>query len=227
MSAAGVGAGDEVILPGFGGIEAAEEVRRLGAEPVIVDIDRRTFCIDPGAVEVAVTGRTKAVVAVHLFGHPAPSSRLQALTAGQDITLVEVGSEPREFTDSASLDTAARRRNAAYLDARLRGVVVPAAACGARHRYTEYVVRVPGNGRPDRDAYLRALRSRGVRCRVPVKTPVHRAPGFRTGIRLPEAERAADECLALPVGADLTKRELQRTVSACNALGGLLLEPAC
>jgi dTDP-4-amino-4,6-dideoxygalactose transaminase len=60
---------------------------------------------------------------------------------------------------------------------------------------------------------------------VPVKTPVHRLPEFRRCVSLPETERASDETLALPVDASLTKRDMQRIVSACNALGGLL-QPA-
>jgi dTDP-4-amino-4,6-dideoxygalactose transaminase len=96
---------------------------------------------------------------------------------------------------------------------------------GDGHTYQQYVVRVPGNGRPDRDAFARAVRAKGIECRVPVKTPVHRLPGFRRDVHLPETERAADETLALPVDASLTKREMQRIVSACNALGGLL-QPA-
>jgi dTDP-4-amino-4,6-dideoxygalactose transaminase len=58
-----------------------------------------------------------------------------------------------------------------------------------------------------------------------VKTPVHRLPRFRRDVALPETERAADETLALPVSATLSRRELQKVVSACNALGGLL-QPA-
>lgn len=60
---------------------------------------------------------------------------------------------------------------------------------------------------------------------MPVKTPVHRLPEFRRCVSLPETERAADETLALPVDAALTKRDMQRVVAACNALGGLL-QPA-
>lgn len=96
---------------------------------------------------------------------------------------------------------------------------------GDGHTYQQYVVRVPGNGRPDRDAFARALRGKGVECRVPVKTPLHRLPEFRRCVSLPETELAADETLALPVDASLTKRDMQRIVSACNALGGLL-QPA-
>lgn len=83
-------------------------------------------------------------------------------------------------------------------------------------------MRVPGNGKPDRDAFARAVRAKGVQCSVPVKTPVHRMPGFRRDVCLPETERAADETLALPIGGEMSRRELQRLVSTCNALGGLL-----
>ena len=107
---------------------------------------------------------------------------------------------------------------------RLKGVRTPEGGDG--HTYQQYVVRVPGNGRPDRDAFARAVRAKGVECRVPVKTPGTGMPGFRRDVCLPETERAADETLALPVDVSLTKREMQRIVSACNALGGLLQPPS-
>ncbi|GAA3295192.1 hypothetical protein GCM10020295_21700 [Streptomyces cinereospinus] len=120
-------------------------------------------------------------------------------------------------------EVAQRRQRAAYLDAKLKGVYTPDGGVG--HTYQQYVVRVPGNGRPDRDAFAQALRARGIDCRVPVKTPVHRLPAFRQCLSLPETERAAAETLALPVDGALTKRDMQRIVTACNALGGLL-QPA-
>ncbi|MDT0382241.1 DegT/DnrJ/EryC1/StrS family aminotransferase [Streptomyces sp. DSM 42041] len=224
---AGVAAGDEVILPGFGGDQAAEQVRRLGAVPVVVDIDPHTYCIDPESVAGALTSRTCAVAAVDLFGHPAPTARLESVVADHRARLVPVGRDAAESAGPTPLELAARRRNASHLNARLRGVVTPVTARGAQHAYTTYVVRVPGNGRPDRDAYLHALRAKGVECHVPVKAPVHRTPGFPPGVRLPVAEEVADTCLALPLHASLTKRELHRIVAACNALGGLLLDPAC
>src|SRR5690606_27746593 len=97
---------------------------------------------------------------------------------------------------------------------------------GAGHTYEQYVVRVPGNGRPDRDAFAHAVRARGVACSVPVKTPVDRLPGFRRCVALPQTERAADETLALPVHPALTKRDMQKMASAWNALGGLLQSAA-
>ena len=68
LRAAGVGAGDEVVVPAFGNVEVAEAVTRAGALPVFADIDPLTYCLEPAAVEAAVTPRTAAVVVVHRFG---------------------------------------------------------------------------------------------------------------------------------------------------------------
>lgn len=223
LAAAGVGPGDDVVVPSYAPAAVAEAVRALGAQPVFADIDPAGYCLDPASAAGAMTPRTAAVVAVHLFGHPADLTALRLVAAAHGALLLE-------HTDTADLtaltrteaETSRRRANAAYLTSRLTGVLTPVVAPGVVHRYDSYVVRVPGNGRPDRDAFARALRARGVRCRVPVRTPVHRMPPFRRELWLPETERAAGECLELPVDAELTRRDLQRLVSACNALGGLV-----
>ncbi|MEV5240705.1 DegT/DnrJ/EryC1/StrS family aminotransferase [Streptomyces cinnamoneus] len=222
LRAAHVGAGDEVVVPSYATAATAEAVRDVGALPVFADIDPRSLCLDPASVARAVTVRTVAVVAVPLFGHPADLAALQRAAGGTVLVLDPTdGAEEEGEEEEAQEGIARRRANAAYLDARLTGVT-PVTAPGILHRYHSYVVRVPGNGRPDRDAFARALRARGVRCRVPVQTPVHRLPSFRRELWLPETERAAGECLALPVGAATSRRELHRLVAACNALGGLL-----
>ncbi|MEV4435990.1 DegT/DnrJ/EryC1/StrS family aminotransferase [Streptomyces sp. NPDC049555] len=222
LAAAGIGPGDEVVVPSFvTTAEAAEAVRRTGAIPVFADIDPVSLCLDPAAVADAVTPRTAAVVAVELFGHSADLTALQLLAADKGLALVTPTDPPLAHVLS-SREIARRQAGAAYLGARLTGVVTPSVAPGAVHEYHAYVVRVPGNGRPDRDAFARALRARGVRCRVPVPTPVHRLPLFRAELWLPETERAAGECLALPLEGEMSRRELQRIVSAANALGGLL-----
>ncbi|WP_369195500.1 DegT/DnrJ/EryC1/StrS family aminotransferase [Streptomyces djakartensis] len=218
LKAAGVGLGDEVVVPAFGNVEIAESVAMAGAMPVFADIDPSTYCLDAGAVEAAVTPRTAAVVVVHRFGRLADLARLHQVGQRHGLLVLEHGESEAPYDEIAQ-----RRERAAYLHAKLRGVRTPDDGDG--HSYQQYVVRVPGNGRPDRDAFARALRGKGVECRVPVKTPVHRLPGFRRCVSLPETERAADETLALPVDATLTKRDMQRIVSACNALGGLL-QPA-
>jgi dTDP-4-amino-4,6-dideoxygalactose transaminase len=223
ITSAGVNAGDHVVVPAFGGAEVAGAVRALGARPVFADIDARSCCLDPKAVEAVLTDRTVAIAPVDLFGHPADVVCLRGVAQRRGLRMVDFGAA----SPVVSVDTVRRQQLAAYLDVRLRGVVIPTVALGVEHAYTEYVVRVPGNGRPDRDAFKWALRARGVDCYVPVKTPTHRMPEFRTDARLPESERAADETLALSVRASMTKRELQRVVSACNGLGGLLMEPAC
>lgn len=215
LRAAGVSAGDEVIVPAFGDSEPAEAALLAGAMPVFADIDPDTYCLDPAAVETVVSPRTAAVVVVHRFGHQAPLGSLYAVGRRHGFLVLEQGEAGAPYAN-----VAVRKERAAHLDRRLRGVRTPQG--GAAHTYEQYVVRVPGNGRPDRDAFARALRARGVDCRVPVKTPVHRMPAFRRDAFLPETERAADETLALPLDGALTKRDMQRMVSVCNALGGLL-----
>ncbi|MFJ9732230.1 DegT/DnrJ/EryC1/StrS family aminotransferase [Streptomyces sp. NPDC101169] len=218
LRAAGVGAGDEVVVPAFGNVEVAEAVTLAGALPVFADIDPAGYCLDASAVQAAITPRTASIVVVHRFGRRADVARLHELGQRHGLLVLEQGESEAPYDEMAQ-----RRERAAYLDAKLKGVRTPDGGPG--HTYQQYVVRVPGNGRPDRDAFARALRAKGIQCRVPVKTPVHRLPEFRRCVTLPETERAADETLALPVDASLTKREMQRTVSACNALGGLL-QPA-
>ncbi|KQW06068.1 DegT/DnrJ/EryC1/StrS family aminotransferase [Streptomyces sp. Root369] len=218
LRAAGVGVGDEVVVSAFGNVEVAEAVTLAGALPVFADIHPVSYCLDASAVEAAVTPRTAAVVVVHRFGRPADMARLLALGQRHGLLVLQEGESEAPYDEIAQ-----RRERACYLDGKLRGVRTPDGGDG--HTYQQYVVRVPGNGRPDRDAFARALRGKGVDCRVPVKTPVHRLPEFRRCVSLPETERAADETLALPVDAALTKRDMQRVVAACNALGGLL-QPA-
>ncbi|MEU1188642.1 DegT/DnrJ/EryC1/StrS family aminotransferase [Streptomyces sp. NPDC005859] len=218
LRAAGVGVGDEVIVPAFGNVEVAGAVALAGALPVFADVDPLTYSLDPDTVEAVVTPRTAAVVVVHRFGRPANVVRLHGVGRRHGLLVLEQGESEAPYDEIAQ-----RRERAAFLDGRLRGVRMPDGGDG--HTYQQYVVRVPGNGRPDRDAFARALRGKGVECRVPVKTPLHRLPEFRRCVSLPETELAADETLALPVDASLTKRDMQRIVSACNALGGLL-QPA-
>ncbi|MFD5103734.1 DegT/DnrJ/EryC1/StrS family aminotransferase [Streptomyces albidochromogenes] len=220
LKSAGVGIGDEVIVPAYGNAEVAEAVLAVGAMPVFADIDGATYCLDAAAVEAAVTTRTAAVVAVPRFGYLAGVRPVRELGQRRGLLVVE----HREEGDSREPSVLAQRQvHAAYLNRRLTGVRTPEDCAG--HTYQQYVVRVPGNGRPDRDAFARAVRRKGVDCQVPVKTPVHRLPAFQRAVCLPETERAADETLALPVGHPLSRRDLQRVVAACNALGGLL-QPA-
>ncbi|HEY5833473.1 DegT/DnrJ/EryC1/StrS family aminotransferase [Streptomyces sp.] len=217
LATLGIGTGDEVVVPSFGSGTTADAVRLAGAAPVFADIDPRTFCLDPESVAASVTARTAAILPVNVFGHPAPVARLSALADRYALALVE------EAGSTEDVGAVARRRaHARFLDSALTGVLVPYTAPGAHHLYHQYVVRVPGNGRPDRDAFAAALAKRGVRATVSVPVPVHRMPAHRSGIVLPQTELVAADALSLPVHSGLTQRELTYVADACNALGGLI-----
>jgi perosamine synthetase len=89
LLAAGIGPGDEVIVPSFTFAATGNAVRLAGAEPVFVDIDPDTYCLSAEAVEAAITPRTAAIMPVHLYGHPADMPRLGALAAQHGLLLVE------------------------------------------------------------------------------------------------------------------------------------------
>jgi dTDP-4-amino-4,6-dideoxygalactose transaminase len=89
LRALGVGPGDEVITTPFTFIATAEAIVYTGARPRFVDIDPRTFTLDPQAVADALTPQTRAVLPVHLFGQPADTTALQALCAPRGIAIVE------------------------------------------------------------------------------------------------------------------------------------------
>ncbi|HEU5448233.1 MAG TPA: DegT/DnrJ/EryC1/StrS family aminotransferase, partial [Acidimicrobiia bacterium] len=89
LLAAGVGPGDEVIVPSFTFAATANSVALTGATPVFADIEPDSFCLDPAAVEAVVTERTKAIMPVHLYGHPADITGLQAVADRHGLVLFE------------------------------------------------------------------------------------------------------------------------------------------
>lgn len=89
LAALDIGPGDEVVTSPFSFFATAEAILRVGAAPVFADIEPETLCLSPAAVEVAVTNRTRAVLAVHVFGHCADLDRLQSLCAERRLLLVE------------------------------------------------------------------------------------------------------------------------------------------
>jgi dTDP-4-amino-4,6-dideoxygalactose transaminase len=89
LRAAGIGPGDEVITSAFTFIATAEAIRYVGARPVFVDIDPRTFNLTPQTVEAAVTPKTKAVMPVHLFGQPCDMPGIQAVCARHGLKIIE------------------------------------------------------------------------------------------------------------------------------------------
>lgn len=89
LAALGVGPGDEVIVPDFTFVATASAVLFTGALPVLVDITPDTYCIDPVLVEKAMTERTKAIIVVHMGGHPADLDRLLEIVRKHKLALLE------------------------------------------------------------------------------------------------------------------------------------------
>ena len=89
LMALDIGAGDEVIVPTFSFFASAGSVVRVGARPVFVDIDPRTYNLDVEAVARAITPRTKAIMPVHLYGQPADMAALMALAGSRGIAVIE------------------------------------------------------------------------------------------------------------------------------------------
>lgn len=295
LLAAGVGAGDEVIVPSFTFAATGNSVALTGGTPVFVDIEPETFTLDPEAVAAAITPRTKGILPVHLYGHPARMRELEAIANDRGVALYEdaaqahgasldgrpvgsfgefamfslyptknmtsgeggmvtcasdeiargvkllrnqgmerqyenevIGFNARMTDIHAAIGrvqltkvdawTKTRQQNAAFLDANLHGVVVPPVASGAVHVYHQYTIRVS----EDRDGFVKALKEEhNVGAGVYYPIPNHRLPSlarYAPGLDLPETERAAREVLSLPVHPSLSQEDLERIVTAVNAV---------
>ncbi len=90
---AGVGANDEVIVPTLTYIATANAVRYCGAIPVLVDSEPSTMSLDINATRAAITPRTKAIIAVHLYGHPADMAALRTISQEHNVVLIEDAAE--------------------------------------------------------------------------------------------------------------------------------------
>ncbi len=297
LLAAGVGPGDEVIVPSFTFAATGNSVALTGATPVFADIQPDSFTLDPASVAAAITSRTRGIMPVHLYGHPALMGPLQDLAAERGLDLYEDaaqahgaawGDRPvgtfgsfamfslyptknmtsgeggmiaaadetiarmarllrnqgmeRQYENEivgfnarmtdihaaigrvqlAKVDgwTRTRQDNAAYFDANLTGVVMPPVAAGAVHVYHQYTIRVAD----DRDGFAKALKEEyGIGSGVYYPIPNHRLPSlarFAPDLELPETERAAREVVSLPVHPSLSAADLERIVTAVNALAG-------
>ena len=288
----GIGAGDEVIVPSFTFAATANSVALTGATPVFADIAADDFTLDPASVEASITEHTKAIMPVHLYGHPAKMDKLRAIADSHGLLLFEdaaqahgaslngtpvgafgefamfslyptknmtsgeggmvscsdatiernvrlyrnqgmlqqyhnevVGLNNRMTDIHAAIGrvqltkvdgwTKTRQEIAAFLSANLEGVTPPPTLDGAVHVFHQYTVRVP----EDRDGLAKALKEEyqvGSGMFYPV--PNHRLKPFQSSVELPETERAAQECLSLPVHPSLTQEDLEHIVAAVNAL---------
>src|SRR5512135_1026884 len=89
VEALGIGEGDEVITTPFTFFATAEAILYTGATPVFVDIEKETMNIDPEKIESAITKRTKAVLPVHIFGHPAEMEKIAEVARKHKLKIIE------------------------------------------------------------------------------------------------------------------------------------------
>ena len=89
LMALGLKAGDEIITPSFTYIATVEVAALLGIKPIFVEVDKKTFCIDPAVIEKAITPETKAIVPVHLYGHAADMEAIMHLSEKHNLFVIE------------------------------------------------------------------------------------------------------------------------------------------
>src|SRR5687767_2961230 len=89
----GVKAGDEVILGDINWIASVAPVTYLGAKPVFVDVLEESWCIDPSKIEAAITPRTKAIIAVHLYGNLADMETIMSIARKYNLVVLEDSAE--------------------------------------------------------------------------------------------------------------------------------------
>jgi dTDP-4-amino-4,6-dideoxygalactose transaminase len=98
LLACGVGPGDEVITTPFTFIATCEAISYTGAQPVFVDITDRSYTLDPNSIERAITSRTKAILPVHLYGHPADLDAILSIAKRKNLAVIEDAAQAHAAT---------------------------------------------------------------------------------------------------------------------------------
>ncbi len=98
LQAYGIGAGDEVIVPDLSFIATANAVVHASATPVFADVDAETLCLSPESVQACITPQTKAIMPVHLYGHPAEMDKLMAIAVQNNLIVIEDAAEAHGST---------------------------------------------------------------------------------------------------------------------------------
>ncbi len=109
VEAVGIGPGDEVIMPSFTIISCAMPVVKCGGIPVLVDCDAQTFCMNPHEVEQKITPRTKAIMLVHMYGHPVDVDPILALAKRHGLMVIEDAAEVHGARYLSARDTPASK----------------------------------------------------------------------------------------------------------------------
>jgi perosamine synthetase len=168
LHALGVGPGDEVVMPAFTIISCALAALRLGAKPVLVDIDPETWCMDTAQVAACISSRTKVIMPVHVYGHPVDMDPLMRL---------------RENHGCKILEDAAEVHGAEYFSRHLGGRWVKCGAMGdatATSFYANKIVTTGEGGMVLTDNAIAGERARSYRnlCFQPARRFYHLEMGF-------------------------------------------------
>jgi perosamine synthetase len=161
LAALGLKPGDEVIVPDLTFVATANAVAYTGATPVLADIDADTLCIDPASVKSLISERTKAVIPVHLYGHPADMDALTEIGVAHGVDIIE---------------DAAEAHGAEYKGRRVGGL----GKCGVFSFYGNKVITTGEGGMlttNDREFYQRAKRLRD-HAMSPQRRYFHEERGF-------------------------------------------------
>ncbi|MGD0850442.1 DegT/DnrJ/EryC1/StrS family aminotransferase, partial [Bradyrhizobium sp.] len=161
LATLGLQSGDEVIIPDLTFVATANAVAYTGATPVLADVDPDTLCIDPASVKSLITGRTRAIIPVHLYGHPADMDALRAIADAHGLDIIE---------------DAAEAHGAEYKGRKVGGL----GKCGVFSFYGNKVITTGEGGMlttNDREFYQRAKRLRD-HAMSPTRRYFHEERGF-------------------------------------------------
>jgi dTDP-4-amino-4,6-dideoxygalactose transaminase len=225
LRAYGVGPGDEVVTVAYTFIASGEAILLNGATPVFVDVDPERFTMDPSRLEAAITKRTRLIVPVHLYGHPAAMAEILAVASAHSLPVLEDAAQAHGAelvrVKLARLDlwnAERRERVLAYQEglSGIEGLRLPREHGGARSAWHLFTIRSDA-----RDALRDFLTTEGIAVAVHYPRPIHLQPAMgqasgRPG-DLPVSEQLSKEVLSLPLYPELPVPTLERVVEAVRA----------
>jgi dTDP-4-amino-4,6-dideoxygalactose transaminase len=235
LLACGIGPGDEVIVPDLTWVATANAVAYTGATPVFADVQERGWCLDPAAFEAAITPRTKAVMPVHLYGHPAQMDEICRIAHDHGLRIVEdaapsIGAETAGRRTGSFGDAGWIERVDALIDAKRRifgwyaeeldavpGLELSHEAPFGRSIHWMTSVRVLADAGVTRDELRDALRCAGIDTR-PVFPAISRYPMWtRRQLPGPVADRIGRQEINLPSGVCLRREDVRHVARAIRA----------
>jgi len=190
LMALGIGEGDEVIVPSHTFIATASPAKFLGATLVYADIDPEIYTIDPADVQGKITPRTKAIIPVHLYGHPCDMDPINELARANNIYIIEDACQAHSATYKG-------KRTGSLGDI----------ACFSFFP-SKNMTRVK-----QRDNLASYLKGKGIETGIHYPVPVHRQPYLMSDVHLPITEKYVDEILSLPMHPQLSDEQVDYVAS--------------